>query len=397
MRRGLFWLTALIMSLFLPVAAVAAETTGVTENEITIGMTCPMSGPAALWSAMALGNAAWAKHINAQGGIHGRKIKFVVKDDGYNPSRALANLMEMKNDVFMYVCLNGSASANASKDFILTSKIPFVSILANPRIWVGVPADQMRYVFNSNPDTIDEGEAITHYMVSKMGVKTLALFGQNDEWGKSSDSGIRKAMNALGSKAQYSGFVTYELTDRAVGGHALRLKELNAEAVFITAAPVQAALIIKEMAKLGYKPKIFTTNPLGDPLMFKLVGPQWEGTYPASAANVSMPGLEPAADRVIEILLKHEPSLKGREYLALCGATSMMLAAEGLKRVGKNPTREGFVKAMESIKDFKCEGMGAPITFSATRHHGLNGFQICQAKDGKHVPITDYILSKPLF
>jgi branched-chain amino acid transport system substrate-binding protein len=305
--------------------------------------------------------------------------------------------MEMKNDVFMYVCLNGSASANASKDFILTSKIPFVSILASPRIWTDVPTDQMRHVFNSNPDTIDEGEAFTNYIVTNMGVKTLALFGQNDDWGKSSDIGIRKAMEKLGSKAQYSGFVTYELTDRAVGGHALRLKELNADAVFITAAPVQAALIIKEMAKLGYKPKIFTTNPLGDPLMFKLVGPLWEGTYPASAANVSMPGLEPAADRVIEIILKYEPSLKGREYLALCGATSMMLAAEGLKRAGKNPTREGFVKAMESIKDFKCEGMGAPITFSATRHHGLNGFQICQAKDGKHVPITDYILSKPLY
>lgn len=81
MRRGLFWILLIIIGFSLPATVLAAGTPGVTKDEVTIGMTCPMSGPAALWSAMALGNSAWAKHINDQGGIHGRKIKFVVKDD----------------------------------------------------------------------------------------------------------------------------------------------------------------------------------------------------------------------------------------------------------------------------------------------------------------------------
>ncbi len=70
----------------------ASKTPGVTDDEVVIGMTCPMSGPAAAWSSMAMGNSAWAKHINDKGGIHGRKIKFVAKDDAYNPSLAIENV-----------------------------------------------------------------------------------------------------------------------------------------------------------------------------------------------------------------------------------------------------------------------------------------------------------------
>lgn len=397
MRRGLFWILLIIVGLSMPAAAMAADTPGVTKNEVTIGMTCPMSGPAALWSAMALGNSAWAKHINDQGGIHGRKIKFVMKDDGYNPSRALANLTEMKNDVLAFGCVIGSATANASKDFLLTSKVPVVHIHANPRIWLKTPTAQRRHIFIAYPDYIDEAEAITKFAVASLKIKTIALFGQNDDWGKSAEIGIQKAIKELSGKGTFAGFVTFEPTDRTVGGHALKLKELNADAVVIYGPPTQAALIIKEMAKIGYKPKIFTANPLGDPLMYKIAGELWEGAYPAASGNVSMPGVEAQSDKVVEILLKYEPALKGREFLGVTGATTMMLIAEGLKRAGKDLTRESFVKAMESIKDFKCEGMGAPITFSAEQHHGLNAIRICEAKGGKHVPISDYMIFKPLF
>lgn len=397
MKKGLFLMLLLIMGLSLPVAAMAADTPGVTKDEVTIGMTCPMSGPAALWSAMALGNSAWAKHINDQGGIHGRKIKFVVKDDGYNPSRALANLTEMKNDVLAFGCVIGSATANASKDFLLTSRVPVVHVHANPRIWLKTPTAERRHIFIAYPDYIDEAEAVTHYAVTNLGIKTIALFGQNDDWGKSAEIGIQKAMKNLGGKGTLAGFVTFEPTDRAVGGHALKLKVLGADAVVIYGPPTQAALIIKEMSKIGYKPKIFTANPLGDPLMYKIAGELWEGAYPAASANVSIPGVEPQADKVVEILLKYEPALKGREFLGVTGATTMMLIAEGLRKAGKNLTRESFVKAMESINNFKCEGMGAPITFSAEQHHGLNAIRICEAKGGKHVPISDYMIFKPLF
>lgn len=369
---------------------------GVTDEEVAIGMTCPMSGPAALWAAMYLGNAAWAAHINDQGGIHGRKIKVVVKDDGYNPSRALANLTEMKNEVLAYGCVIGSATANASKDFLVESKVPVVHIHANPRIWVDVPRGKLEHLFIAYPDYIDEADAITVFTVNKLGLKKIALFGQNDDWGKSAKLGIERAVKRLGGKAAFVGEVMFEITDRALSAHAVKLKETGAEGVIIYGTPTHAALILKETAKIGYKPKIFTANPLGDPLMYKIAGELWEGAYPAASGNVAMPEVEPAADRVVETLLKYEPKLAGTKFLGVTGSTTMMLIAEALKKAGKNLTRDTFTQAMAGLKGFKPEGMGAPITFGKKRH-GLNAIRICHAENGKHVPVTDFMVFDPLF
>ena len=397
MKRLIYWVVLMVcLASWVPTYG-ASKNPGVTDDEVVIGMTCPMSGPAAAWSSMAMGNSAWAKHINDKGGIHGRKIKFVAKDDAYNPSRALANLTEMKDEVFAFGCIIGSATANASKELLLESKVPVVHIHANPRIWVGVPQEQMRHLFIAYPDYIDEADALTLFAVEKVGLKKIALFGQNDDWGKSAKEGIERAMKKLAGKAKFVGFVPYELTDRALATHALELKKAEPDGLLIYGAPTQASLIIREMAKVDFKPKLFTANPLGDPLMYKIAGELWEGAYPAVSGNVAMPEVEPQADKVLEILLKYEPKLEGLKFLGITGSTTMMLIAEALQRAGRNLTRESFVKAMESLKEFKPEGMGGPITFGPNRRHGLNSIRICQAKDGKHVPLTGFLIFDPLF
>jgi len=397
MRKFLLLAVLLMMCLVFPIMVSAdSKVPGVTDDEVVIGMTCPMSGPAALWVSMYLGNSAWAKYINEQGGIHGRKIKIIVKDDGYNPSRALANLTEMKDDVLAFGCIIGSATARASKDFLVESKVPVVHIHANPRIWVDMSKEQINHLFVAYPDYVDEADAITTFAVNELGIKKIALFGQNDDWGKGANEGIERAMKSLTGKAEFVGFIPYELTDRALAAHALKLKDTGAEAVVVYGAPTQASLIIREMAKVGYNPKIFTANPLGDPLMYKITGELWEGAYPAASGNVSMPGVEDKADEIVNILLKYEPKLKGLEFLGITGSTTMMLIAEALQRAGRDLTRDSFIKAMVSLDGFKPEGMGGPITFGKNRH-GLNAIRICHAENGKHVPVTDYMVFDPLF
>ncbi|MEI8183769.1 MAG: ABC transporter substrate-binding protein, partial [Desulfomonile sp.] len=102
--------------LLLPGITVAADVPGVTDTEVVIGCTTPLSGPAALWGTTGMGMKAWADYVNDQGGIHGRKIKFVMKDDAYNPTRGLANLQEMKGSVLAVCGPIGTAILNASKD-----------------------------------------------------------------------------------------------------------------------------------------------------------------------------------------------------------------------------------------------------------------------------------------
>jgi ABC-type branched-subunit amino acid transport system substrate-binding protein len=255
----------------------------------------------------------------------------------------------------------------------------------------------MRHIFIAYPDYVDEAEAITQFAVDQVKVKKIALFGQNDDWGKSAKMGIEKAITGLAGKAEFVGFVPYELTERALASHAMKVKETGADGLVIYAAPTQAAIMLKEMAKIGYSPKIFTANPLGDPLMYKIAGELWEGAYPAASGNVAMPDVEEQADKVVSILLQYQPKLAGTKFLGVTGATTMMLIAEGLNRAGRDLTRESFVNAMESIKDFRPQNMGGPITFGPKRHHGLNSIRMCHAEGGKHIPVTDYLVFAPLF
>jgi hypothetical protein len=161
--------------------------------------------------------------------------------------------------------------------------------------------------------------------------------------------------------------------------------------------PTHAALIMKEMAKVGYKPTVLTSFPVGDPIMYKIAGPLWEGVYPAQVAHADIPFFDTKADQVIEILLKYNPKLKGMENLSIFGAISMMHMVEGLKRAGRDLTVEKLITAMESIKDWKPEGMGAPVTYGPDRHHGLNGTRLSKAEGGRIKPITPYVIFKPHF
>lgn len=376
--------------------AGAADVAGVTDKEIVIGVTTPLSGPAALWGVTAAGMKAWADHVNEQGGVHGRKINLVVKDDGYDPARGLANLQEMKGNVFAVCGVLGTAILHASKDFYSENKIPLITAYGDVRIWEKLPKDKLHYVFIAYPDYEDEAQYLTKYGVNKLGAKKLAIFYQNDDYGKMAMSGAQKALQELG-KGELVGAVPYEITERALGTHALKLKETGADTVLVYTTPTHGALILKEMAKIDYKPKSLATFTLGDPIMYKVAGEVWEGTYIALPGNSSVPGADPAADKLVEILKKYDPKIVGREYLALFGAVSMMHLVEGLKKAGRDLTPETLVKGMEQIKDWKPEGIGAPVTYSPDRRHGVNASRMSQARDGKHVPLEDYTIFKPRF
>ncbi len=391
MKLRILGTTLFVAALGATSALAQSKAPGVTDTEVTIGITTPLSGPAAAWSATALGSEAWAKHVNEQGGVHGRKIKVVMKDDGYNPGRALANVNEMRDSVFALVGLLGSAVLNATKDTIAEAKLPNIWPYGNPEIYAKQPKEKNRTVFMVYPDYGDEGEFMVQQAAKLTGAKKVAIFYQNDDYGKGGLDGVRRGVAKLAGSVALAGEVSYEVADRELSTHALKIKESGADAVVLYATPTHGVGIVKEMAKVGYRPKIFASFPLGDRhTMFRLLGDLWEGAY----YNVTgaVPG-EPDADRIIDILLKQEPKLKGRESYAVLGATAMMAAVEGMKRAGKDLTRDRFIDAMDSIKDWTPEKLTAPITWAPNRHHGANPIRMQRAgkaADTSFTVISDY-------
>jgi branched-chain amino acid transport system substrate-binding protein len=297
----------LFVVLWMPSLGQAASVAGVTDTEVTIGITNPLSGPAALWGITGVGAKAWADHINDKGGVHGRKIKVILRDDGYNPSRALANLTEMKGNVFAVAALLGTAIVNTTKDFFAENKIPLITPYGDVRIFEKYPKDKLRWVFVSYPDYKDEAEYLTGHAVKNLGAKKISVFYQNDDYGKMGLEGVKLALSKLPGGVSLGAAIPYDVTERALATHAQKLKEAGADILLVYATPTQGPLILKEITKLDYRPKVLLSFPLGDPIMYQIAGPDvWEGVYPAAPANSSLPG-EPAADKVVEILKKYEP------------------------------------------------------------------------------------------
>lgn len=394
-KAGIFWLAMTLLMAW--GASALAQSPGVTEKEITIGWTTPLSGPAALWGVTGLGGKAYADYINSKGGINGRTIKVILKDDAYNPTRALSNLQEMKGQVLAVCALLGTAVCHAAKDFFAENKIPLVAPYGNVRIWAELPKEKLRYVFVSYPDYEDEAHYLTGYGIEKLGAKKIALFYQNDDYGKMAMVGVKRAVEESKGKASLVGSVPYEVTERALATHALKLKESGADTVVLYPTMSHGALILKEMAKIDYKPKVLTTFTLGDPIMYNIAGEVWEGTYIALPGHSGVPGADPEADKLAETLIKFNPELKGKEYLAVHGAVSMAILLEGIKNAGKDLNPESVIAGLEKIKDWKPEGIGAPVTFAPDRHHGVNASRMGQAKGGRHVPLEGFMIYKPRF
>jgi ABC-type branched-subunit amino acid transport system substrate-binding protein len=378
--------------------ALAQKSPGVSDSEIVIGLTTPLSGPAAAWGNTAVAAEAWARHLNEQGGINGRKLKVVLKDDGYNPGRAVANLKEMKDSVFLTVGLLGSSILQAAKDDIAEYKLPTINPYGNPAIWAKQPREKLRYVFVNYPDYADEAEFLVTTAVNKLGGSKVAVFHQNDEYGKGGLEGVNRGLKALGGKASLAAAVGYELSDRELGTHALKLKDSGADTVIIYSTITHGANIVKEMAKVGFRPKLVASFPLGDyNIMYRLLGELWEGAHFSALGAVAA---DPAGKAVIEIVTKQEPKLVGKENTALTGAAAMMLAVEGMKKAGRNLTRETFVEGMEGVKNFTTQGLTAPITFAPNRRHGLNAVRLMKAvkaADTSYAEVLPYQIFQPHF
>jgi len=367
----------------------AQKVPGVTDTEVVIGITTPLSGPAAAWSATALGAEAWAKHVNAQGGVNGRQIKIMMRDDGYNPGRAVANVNELKDQVFALVGLLGTAVLNANKDGVAEAKLPTIWPYGNPQVFAKQPREKVRGVFMVYPDYVDEGDFLVRQAAALEKAKKVAVFYQNDDYGKGGLEGAKRGAGKSG--VAITAEVAYEVADRELGTHALKLKDSGADAVVLYSTVTHAAGVIKEMAKVGYRPKIFGAFPLGDHVtMFRILGELWEGAYFNVTGAIAG---EPEADKALEVVLKQNPNLKGREGLALSGAVAMIATVEGLKRAGKNVTRENFIAAMETINDWSPEGLTGKVTWSKDRHHGLNPIRMMRAgkaANNSYTKITDY-------
>ena len=376
-----------VLVLVATVSVGVSQERGITDTEIVIGSSQPLSGPAAFWGqGVGGGMDAYLKWINDAGGINGRKIRLVLRDDGYLPTRAVANVRELveRERVFAIVSLIGSANAFAVRDYIIENQVLWMTPTADANMWAGFK--NKKYLFVGYPGYVDEGRILTTYAARNEGVKSVAVFYQNDLYGQKGLLGIKRGI--ADTKIKLATAVPYEVTDRDLSGHAVKLRQSGADGVILYATPTQGALIVREMAKIGFSPKLFASFTLADPVMFQLAGDAWNGII--LTAYFPVPGTDPKVDAMLDTLLKINPQLRQSPFNALAGVSFLEPFVEAIRRAGPNVTRDSVVRALESMRNWNGEVIRG-ITFSPQRHQGLNRIYIIKSENRQYKKLTDWI------
>ena len=282
LKKNLTLIGLLMVTVFLIAAPASGQKVrGVTDTEILIGQWGPQTGPAAPWGAVARGTDLLVKIINEEGGIHGRKFKYFLRDDSYQPAKTKAiakEFVEQVGDseprgVFAVVGGVGVATGMTARDYVMENKVPWCGPVTGVYEWI---TPIQKYLFAIYPLYDDEAFNLTGYLYEKLGFKKIAMFYQNDDYGKQGVMGVERYL--LKKKIKLVEKVSAEVTDRDLSTHALKLKNSGAEAVIMWTMPTHGALILAETAKIGFKPQWATSNTLSDSaLMMQITKGLWVG------------------------------------------------------------------------------------------------------------------------
>jgi branched-chain amino acid transport system substrate-binding protein len=344
------------------IAGVAAEP-GVTPTTIVIGQSAAFSGPASeLGNEMRAGALAYFQTVNAAGGINGRKIELRSLDDGYEPDRAAANTKKLiDGSVFALFGYVGTPTSNASKAIFTAAKVPFVAPFTGAE---SLRNPLNRYIFNIRASYFDETDKIVAQMAGQT-LDRIAVFYQNDDYGKAGLAGVERAMQRRNLKIVATGTVERNTIDVAAAVAAIGKAE--PQAVIMISAYKSCAAFIKAMRAASYNPQFMNVSFVGSKALAHEAGLAGRGV----AISQVMPFPWNLSNRVVkEYQQQLAASTRKQEYsfTSLEGFIAAKVLVEGLRRAGNDLTRERFIAAMEQLRDFDLGGY--LVTFSPTDHSG---------------------------
>lgn len=379
---------ACILVIFMAIAPATLAERGVTDTEVRIGQWGPQTGPAALWGAVARGTGCYFQMINDEGGINGRKIKYFLRDDGYMAPRTKAAVKEMVEEqgVFAFASGVGTAPGMAIKKYAEKHKVPWVGPAAGSPYWAYPPS---KYLFGVYPLYCDEASILVNYAVKEMGKKRIAVFYQNDDYGKVGLIGTEIALEKLGMKVVEA--VSVEVLDTDLSSHCMKLKKSNADCVLMWPNPKHGALIIMTATKMGFKPQWMSTSTLSDvPIMYKISKGLFKDVIFVTFGEL-LDSPHPLMKKYKAAHDKFAPKDRWGIFF-YAGILFVEPMVEGLTRCGRDLTADNFVKAMEGIKDF--QGIGPKISFGPDQRQGSRSFFLAKCLEGSKVErLSDWITS----
>jgi len=350
---------------------------GVTDDTIKIGTTQPLTGPAAPgYARISKAMEAYFDHVNAEGGIHGRKIELIVEDDGYNPTITAEKTRKLvlQDKVFALAGALGTPTHTAVLDFIRQNKVPDLMVSSGSLSWN--QPEKYPYTFGWQTDYIREGKILATYAQKEFEGKTFCSFGQGDDLGADGVKGVETVLGGDALKAKE----TYSVSNTNVAPQIGKLQAAGCDVVFGFMIPGFTALALGTSAQLGYKPQWVISSVGADPA--SLAGYLKENAEALTQGVIGALYLPVIEENNSWIKLFTEINEKysdgaALDYTSLHGYAMAYAIAQALAAAGEDPTRESLIEAMEDGAVSRGPSP-TPYAYAADDHSGMTGSYVTQ-------------------
>jgi branched-chain amino acid transport system substrate-binding protein len=354
-------------SLVLTSLSPAGAEDGVTSESIVFGQATVLEGPAsALGQGMRAGIRAAFEEANKKGGVHGRKLDLVSVDDGYEPDKSIAATKKLieQDKVFALIGAVGTPTAAAAQPIATAAKVPFIGAFTGAMF---LRNTKLENVINIRASYDAETEAWVKHLTEDLKIKKIAIFYQDDAFGRAGLSGFKKAMDKRGMEIAAEG--TFERNTVAVKSALLTLKRAEPEAVVMVGPYKPCAEFIKLARKIEFNPVFVNISFVGAGSLAKELGPDGNGVVVSQV--VPFPW-----DVSIKAVADYHAAMKAVDPQAEPGFVSLegylvgRLAIAALDKAGKDVTRDSLLRTIKDTGRFDIGGV--EMTYGPNDNEGLD-------------------------
>lgn len=340
---------------------------GVFPDKIILGQTAATEGPTAkLGIGMRDGMLAAFKEVNDRGGINGRKLELVSKNDSYEPEQALANAKTLINEdkVFALIGSVGTPTSKAVEPFISELKIPYIGPFSGAQL---LRNPFKRYVVNVRASYFEETEKMAQYYVDDLHYKNIAILYQDDSFGRAGLDGIKKALSKR--NMSLSAEATFVRNTVAVKQAVLTIGKVEPQVIVTIGTYAPIAEFVRVYRSLGLNAAFTTVSFVGTEALAEALGSQGKDFIVTEVTPHPYDDSIPIVKEYQKALKQYDEHLSF-DYVSLEGYIVGRFAAQILEGMGDDITREKFLDAIYNAKDIRVAGL--PMSFGPEDNQGLS-------------------------
>jgi branched-chain amino acid transport system substrate-binding protein len=381
-----------------PALAQKKYDSGASDTEIRIGNIMPYSGPASAYAAIGKTEEAYFNKVNAEGGVNGRKIKFISYDDGYSPPKTVEQarkLVESDNVLLIFGSL-GTSTNGAIRKYMNEKKVPQLFVASGASKWND--PKQYPWTMGWQPSYASEARIYAKYLMKEKPDGKIGVLYQNDDFGKDYLKGLK---DGLGAKASMIVMEDgYDTSEPAIDEHVVKLKASGADIFISITTPKFAAQAIKKAAEINWHPVHIISNvsasvggvlePAGLEISQGILSASYtkDGSDPQWNADDGM-------KKFYNFLAQYDPKANKLDAGVVFGYAAAQTMVKVLQKCGDDLTRDNVMKQAASLKDFEPDTLlpGIKINTAADNFAPIEQLQMMRFKGRKWELFGDIISS----